>query len=589
MIRYLNFLLGSRTQWYRTWRELSPRCLFVVARNTHGTVHRSGDRTVPRSGHINVPRSGDRTVPRSGHINVPRSGDRTVPRSGHINVPRSGHITEHIKQHRTKNVNPNDSTEDKIILERNYDKIKYLKTQELRILSENCCKKNISDVIIWSEISKNAIEKCNDFKYFDAVLLLSSFDKMNIVDKSLYQNFADIFIKQINYLEPRHFIILINLYYNVNIFPRILFIEIFHGIIKFIYKLYPNEYIDLLLCFAKLNILNKELINILCKSIIKNINIFNYINLCCIIGSLRSLNIYDNIFYFIIDKKQQKELKLLTVQEIFDNLKNIKLLTFSWELYENDLLNEFFYRIDNFKNEIDVNQLDDPFICLNFLVIKNYVSKNFLLALSKWCANQVYEYPSRSTKRPLSFQLIKLYHLMKENKVENLHFIEKAIYRFVISRGGLETNRDKMFKPVSYQKGRKYIFTRDPLARTQDVFRERGTDSGTDMHSAKWGDIRRSDYLQNVGENLEQAETNITNAWESEIEYEDESSQDKFISGDYGVVRKISEKKRLVSLSLERKTEKKKDTHSNSRYCNFKLRQRPKRIKNGPAEVTISK
>ncbi|SBT76162.1 conserved Plasmodium protein, unknown function [Plasmodium ovale] len=564
MIRYLNFLLRSRTQWRSTRIEFSPRCVFVAARNTHGTKH------------------------------------------------IKGRTTEHVKGRATESVTPNDSTQEKIILERNYDKIKYLKTQELRILSEICCRKNIRDVIIWSEISRNAIEKCNDFKYFDAVLLLSSFDKMNIVDKSLYKNFADIFIKQINYLEPRHLIMLINLYHKVNIYPRILFIDIFHSIIKFTNKLYPNEYTDLLTCFAKLHILNKELINILCKSIIKNINIFNYIHLCCIIGTLRSLNINDNLFYYVIDEKQQKELKLLTVQEIFDHLKNIKLLTFSWELYEKDLINEFLYRLDNFKNEIDVNQLDDPFICLNFLVTKNCVSKNFLLALSKWCANKVYEYPSRSTKRPLSFQLIKLYQLMKEKKVENLDFIEKAIYRFVISRGGLETNRDKMFKPVSYQKGRKYIFTRDPLAGTPDVLfsgsggdarsesrgdvrsersRDLRSESSHDLRSESNRDVRSEsrDDLQEVGENLEQRETNITNAWESGIEYEDESSQEKLISGNYGLVRNISEKKRLVSLSLEKKTEKKKDTHSNSRYCNFKLRQRPKRIKNGPAEVTISK
>ncbi|SBT33424.1 conserved Plasmodium protein, unknown function [Plasmodium ovale wallikeri] len=500
MIRYLNFLLRSRTQWRSTRIEFSPRCVFVAARNTHGTKHIKGRTTEHVKG-------------------------RTTE---HV----KGRATEHVKGRATESVTPNDSTQEKIILERNYDKIKYLKTQELRILSEICCRKNIRDVIIWSEISRNAIEKCNDFKYFDAVLLLSSFDKMNIVDKSLYKNFADIFIKQINYLEPRHLII--------------------------------------------------------------------------------SLNINDNLFYYVIDEKQQKELKLLTVQEIFDHLKNIKLLTFSWELYEKDLINEFLYRLDNFKNEIDVNQLDDPFICLNFLVTKNCVSKNFLLALSKWCANKVYEYPSRSTKRPLSFQLIKLYQLMKEKKVENLDFIEKAIYRFVISRGGLETNRDKMFKPVSYQKGRKYIFTRDPLAGTPDVLfsgsggdarsesrgdvrsersRDLRSESSHDLRSESNRDVRSEsrDDLQEVGENLEQRETNITNAWESGIEYEDESSQEKLISGNYGLVRNISEKKRLVSLSLEKKTEKKKDTHSNSRYCNFKLRQRPKRIKNGPAEVTISK
>ncbi|CRG97345.1 conserved Plasmodium protein, unknown function [Plasmodium gallinaceum] len=468
-----------------------------------------------------------------------------------------------------------------IIIENNYSNIKNLKTQELRLLSENCCVKKINNVIIWSEISRNAIEKCNNFKYFDALLLLSSFDKMNILDKNLYKSFSDVFIKQINYLEPRHFILLINLYCKADIFPRVLFIQVFHSIIKYSSKLYPDEYVDLLICFANLKIVNKDLIKTLCKSIIKNINLFDYLHLCSIVGCLRSLDISDDVFYYVLDEKQLKELKFLTVQELYDNLKKIKLLTYSWEIYEKDLIKEFLLRINEFKNEKDVNQLDDPFTCLNYLISKNCVSNNFLIALSKWCANQVYEYPSRSAKRPLSFQLIKLYELMKEKKVENYDFIEKAIYRFVISRGGLENNRDKMVKPVSYQKGRKYIFTKDPLLNhnnSVDISKTRNNDININNNT----NSNKNDMNEN-----ESFDDNI-NSFNKYIDNENYKGVNKNDSTYDNINNiKMTEKQKMINLSFEKKTEKKKNTYSYSRYCNFKLRQRPKRIKNKPVPAEI--
>ncbi|SPJ10740.1 conserved Plasmodium protein, unknown function [Plasmodium sp. DRC-Itaito] len=495
----------------------------------------------------------------------------------------------------------NDINLDKIINENKYEHIKNLRSQELRILSENCCAKKVDDIIIWSEISRHSIEKYNSFKYFDALLLLSSFDKMNMVDKSLYKIFSDVFIKQICYLQPEHFILLINLYCKVNIFPRVLFTEIFHGIIKYCNKLYPDEYVNLLTCFANLKIVNKDLIKTLCKSIIKNINLFDYIHLTCIVGALRSLEIRDDVFYYVIDQKQLKELKFLTVQEIFDHIKKIKLFQYSWELYEKDLMKEFLSRVHNFKNEKDVDQLADPFVCLNFLVSRGLLKgnnnnnnnnsgssgsssssssddstsggANFLVALSKWCANQVYHYPSRSTKRPISFELIKLYELMKEYNINNLDFIEKAIYRFVITRGGLENNRDKMFKPTSYQKGRKYIFTKDP--QMDYINNEKNKDCSYSHHN------NLNDHTIDYEKNNTPYDYFVNN---KNKEYETSDYNDEHNMNQH---KTLSEKHKRIKLSMEKKTENKKPTHSISRYCNFKLRQRPKRIKNGPAPIQV--
>ncbi|GAW80030.1 hypothetical protein, conserved [Plasmodium gonderi] len=485
----------------------------------------------------------------------------------------------------------------KVINENKYEHIKDLKSQELRVLSENCCAKRTQDVVIWSEISRNAIEKCEDFKYFDALLLLSSFEKMNIIDNNLYKTFSDVFLKQINHLEPRHFIMLINLYCKANIFPRVLFVQVFHAIIKYSSKLYPEEYVDLLSCFADLNIVNKDLIKTLCKSISKNVNLFDYVNVCSIVGCLRRLEIHDDVIYYVLDEKQQKELKLLTVQEIFDIIKKIKFLKYSWELYEQDLIKEFLNRLNNFKGEKDINQLDDPFICLNFLVSKNYITNNFLLALSKWCASHVYEYPSRSSKRPLAYQLIKLYQLMKQKNVQNYDFIEKAIHRFVISRGGLAVNRDKMNKPVSYQKGRKYIYTQDPIEarsgmhNTMKAEVRKGLEVSTNMAITNDYHPLHDSEEQNISTNIEDDILKKTQDEEEKYLHKnlmqksnDNTMRHNIPFDDYNYdhhPKHMSKKQRSINLSLEKNTENKKSpTHSNGRYCNFKLRQRPKRTKN---------
>ncbi|GAB65541.1 hypothetical protein PCYB_062730, partial [Plasmodium cynomolgi strain B] len=460
---------------------------------------------------------------------------------------------------------PPDELTRKIIIESNYGHIKQMKSQELRVLSENCSNKKIRDVVLWSEISRNAIDRCDEFKYFDALLLLSSFEKMNLADDHLYKTFAHVFVKQINHMEPRHFILLITLYCKANIFPRVLFVQVFHAIVRYCSKFYPEEYVDLLICFANLHISNVDLIRTLCKSMVKNVNLFDYSNLCCIVGCLRRLEVNDDVIYYVLDEKQQKELKLLTTQELFDLMKKVKLLKYSWELYEKDLLEEFLSRIDSFQGEKDINQLEDPFVCLNFLVSKQHVKSSFLIALSKWCASHVYEYPSRSAKRPLAYQLIMLYQLMQEHDVKNYHFIEKAIHRFVISRGGLAVNRDKMIKPVSYQKGRKYIFTQDPLegadAEEVDASRDRLVDQPTGEDS----------YLHE----------GIPHRISEDDEY---TSPQRY--SDPEEPTPMTEKQRSISLSLGKSTERKKPSlHSHGRHFNFKLRQRPKRVKNGAVPV----
>ncbi|KJP86701.1 hypothetical protein AK88_03708 [Plasmodium fragile] len=460
---------------------------------------------------------------------------------------------------------PPDELTRKIILESNYRHIKEMKSQELRVLSENCSNKRIQDVVLWSEISRHAIDRCDEFKYFDALLLLSSFEKMNLADDNLYKTFAHVFVKQINHMEPRHFILLINLYCKANLFPRVLFVQVFHAIVRYCWKFYPQEYVDLLVCFASLNISNVDLMRTLCKSMVKNVNLFDYSNLCCIVGCLRRLDVHDDVIYYVLDEKQQKELKLLTTQELFDLMKKVKLLKYSWEVYEKDLLDEFLKRIDNFQGDKDVNQLEDPFVCLNFLVSKQYVKNNFLIALSKWCASHVYEYPSRSAKRPLAYQLIMLYQLMQEHDVKNYTFIEKAIHRFVISRGGLAVNRDKMTKPVSYQKGRKYIFTRDPLEGAGAAEVDTSSDRLVDQPNGE-------DSYLDEGMSYGVSEEDGYTAPQRYSDVQESSS--------------VTEKQRSINLSLGEGTQRKKPSvHSHGRHFNFKLRQRPKRVKNGAVPV----
>ncbi|UKK02573.1 hypothetical protein MACK_002666 [Theileria orientalis] len=332
-----------------------------------------------------------------------------------------------------------------------------LSTREFRIFLNEVIASKVDDILVWSKAASYCINKASDFKFFDALSVLECFTKARVYDKAVFTEFSRVLTMKSALMEPRHLIQCINVYASTGHFPESLFMEVFYGLIKQSEKMYANEFVETFLTLCKWKINNKQLLSSMCKSLSKNISILRYTNLTQIMACCRNLEVEDETFYFILDSWQQKELNMMTVQEMLEALKKLTEMTVKWEYYEEELFNEF---IKQTKLPHVIEQLADPFDCLEYLKKNKSVSKEFLYSLSKWCADAVHNPPSRSQKRPLTHQLVELYNLIEDNNVES-KYIDKAVLKFVTSKGGLRLRNPKPI-PTVYKPGRKYIYREDP-------------------------------------------------------------------------------------------------------------------------------
>jgi len=135
-------------------------------------------------------------------------------------------------------------------------------------------------------------------------------------------------------------------------------------------------------------------------------------------------------------------------------------LDFSWEPFERDTLRELEERTKKCASYIDIDQLESPFDCLDFLRLKGIVSKEFLCALANWSYSAVFRRPTRSHLRPLGDQLSKLHDIMREWNLEANSDLHKAIRAYVQNKG---TAPKDSYKPLRFKRGRGYAFRPDPL------------------------------------------------------------------------------------------------------------------------------
>uniref|UniRef100_A0A3B0NAT8 Uncharacterized protein n=1 Tax=Theileria annulata TaxID=5874 RepID=A0A3B0NAT8_THEAN len=334
-----------------------------------------------------------------------------------------------------------------------------LSPREFRIFLNDVVKLKVDDVLLWSKAATYCIENASKFKFFDALSVLESFTEAKIYDKALFTEFSRYLTIQSPMMEPRHLIQCINVYAFSGTFPQALFLEVFYGIIKQSEKMYAAEFVDMFNCLSRWNIKNKQVLSALCKTLAKNVSILRYAELTQVAACCRNLEIEDETFRFILDSWQKKELAMMTIQEMLDCLKKLKNIEVKWAYYEELLFKEFVKQINELDGD-DIAQLADPFDCLEFLKSTGALSKEFLLSLTKWCADAVHNPPTRSQKRPLSHQLVELYNLVQEYGIEE-KYIDKAVLKFVTSKGGLRLRNPKPI-PTVYKPNRKYVFTDDP-------------------------------------------------------------------------------------------------------------------------------
>nr|BAN65949.1 conserved hypothetical protein [Babesia bovis] len=261
-------------------------------------------------------------------------------------------------------------------------------------------------------------------------------------------------------MEPRHLIQAVDVFGCFERFPEQLFMEVFYSMIKYSEKLTGAEYAAVFRCLAQWQIRNPQLIAALSRGLCTNISILRYPELCQVAACARQMDIADEAFYLVLDEWQHKELQLMTIQELMDATKQLKSQEIKYEPYHNALFNEFVKQTKELNGTAGINQLADPFDCLNQLRLMDAVSKEFLLALTKWCEDAVHNPPTRSQKRPESHDLVNLYNMAVEYNID-MSYLDKAILKFVTSKGGL---RLRSPKPIAtrYKPNRKYIYAVDP-------------------------------------------------------------------------------------------------------------------------------
>ncbi|KAK2198253.1 bifunctional WD40-YVTN repeat-like-containing domain superfamily/WD40 repeat [Babesia duncani] len=336
-------------------------------------------------------------------------------------------------------------------------------TRDVRNLLEDAIITKVDDVLLWSNAAAYCIKNASKFKFFDALSVLDSFAKMKIYDATLIAEFSRVLLANVYKMEPRHFVQAIDAFGTFDKFPESLFTEMFYAIMRQSNKMYSNEFVDLFQCLARWNIANKRLVSHICKSLAENISFLRYTQLVQITAAAKMLQVADEPFYLILDTWQKKELAMMTFQELLDSCKATRSLDVKWQPYVDELFSEF---IKQSKQLDDVGQLAEPFDCLYFLKLIDEISPEFLMSLCKWCSNAVHLPPSRSQKRPQSHELVLLYNLVKEHGIDDT-YIDKAILKFVTSKGGLQLRSPKPISTV-YKPNRRYIRAPDPLSPEKD-------------------------------------------------------------------------------------------------------------------------
>lgn len=340
-----------------------------------------------------------------------------------------------------------------------------LTPRQLRVLLQNAVTARVNDKMFWAKASSCCMALASQFKFFDILYVLESFAKVQLDDRTLLLELARNLVPQVSKMEVRHYIQAIDVFGQFGKFPEQLFMEVFYGIMRDCRKMYGSEYAAMFLCLSRWQIRNQQLLTTLCCALCENVSLLRYVELCQVASCARLLDVADQTFYLVLDEWQHKELQMSTLQELFETAKSLRLQEVKWEPYEELLLKEFIEQSKELDGTDGINQLADPFDCLNFLRLLDSLSKEFLLSLTKWCADAVHNPPTRSQKRPESHDLVHLYNLVEEYNVDRT-YIDKAILKFVTSKGGLQLRTPKPIA-TQYKANRKYIYADDPANPTR--------------------------------------------------------------------------------------------------------------------------
>lgn len=337
-----------------------------------------------------------------------------------------------------------------------------LPPRDLRKLSESLNEQNVTELKLWTALVSRSLDVSHQFIFFDAIGLLENIQKAAIVDKALLSSLSVTLKDNVAKMEPFHIVKCIDIYSKANYKANRLFEAIYHSIKKKMNTMYSNEIADVVCCLARNKIDNSELINFVVDDVMKKFSSLEYVDACRVIESLKCLHYGTDVSESAQEMTEhlKREIEMMTPQEMYNNLKTIIEIQRDPVLIE-DLMSSFKQRVSSFEDDQDIEQLEDPFEVLDFLKKHDLLTGAFLNALAMWCRYAVYRKPSRTTKRPHAFDLVKLHDIYTEMELPDSQHLRKAIRFFVYTKGGLQ-HLGKSYKPLAFD-SKQYVKTKDSL------------------------------------------------------------------------------------------------------------------------------
>ncbi|KAL8426664.1 hypothetical protein Efla_005921 [Eimeria flavescens] len=339
------------------------------------------------------------------------------------------------------------------------------------------------------ETKGSELDAPRGFRHFEALQFLSSFLSAGFKDTDLLISFDQIFLRQLHAFECRHLIQLLHICEQHSHRPRGLYAPLFKSFAVQAPQLLFQEIADVFCCFAAHRVGSSSC----CVSLLRaaaaqvpNSSLSDATRFC---GALNALGLAGELdatgplgsaresareavssrmkaeeaaatVLALVEQRIHFLVDGLPLQLLLDEVQRLPNLEFSWRPYEGLAKKTLLKRLSELECAEDVEQLADPFATMQFLRAQGCLHQPFLKAMIRWCAAAAHKPPTRSQKRPTAEELVMLHDACREYGIADDERLQKAIVKFVSTKGG--TARNKRFvSPLEYQRNRRYYYLPD--------------------------------------------------------------------------------------------------------------------------------
>ena len=314
------------------------------------------------------------------------------------------------------------------------------------------------DNSFWTSAGKRVIDISGSLKYWDAVCIAQAFAaRKHSHNEDVFIALADSISQQISSMSPKHVLDSIAAFETACIRPKQLYVELYNALLKLTPAMYGEELAQTASSIARFKINNTHLLEKLKAAIVLNRGQLKFLHCCQIAGSFASLSCLDGGFLRTLEATARREVEGMRPEELFDSIKCLNSLNFSWEPFESNILRSNLLNfIDSVRGHEEIDQLSSPVEFLLFLKRRNILTPKVLLAFSKWLKEASLRLNTRMGRRPSSEELFLVADYCWEFQCGEADALE------AIKNYSLEADGES--KPLKYARKRVYVNAADALA-----------------------------------------------------------------------------------------------------------------------------